>query len=253
MCSGAGPGPWADMRAGVYPEATMRGLGLSLLVLTGCSRFVVQVEATPEARVTLNGGPGRGDRWSVAQESAAEIVAVWPDGQRLATALVIDRDMRVLLRKDGDPAQVVGGRTLGGGTAAVPVATVATVPTVPIAAPAGDAMTRARGLVEAGQRAYDRTDYDEAIARFKEAYDLIHGSKDPKAPEILGNILYNLAVVYERSFEVTPDPERLRKARVMYRQFDEQMATLVTAWASAAEHADVQSKIRALDARLGGP
>lgn len=232
----------------------MRGPCLLLLVwVTGCARYVVQVEATPEARVTLNGGPGRGDRWSVAHESAAEIVAVWPDGQRLATALVIDRDMRVLLRKDGDPAQMVGGRALGGGAAAVPVPVPAVpVATVPIAAP-GDAMTRARGLVEAGQRAYDRTDYDEAIARFKEAYDLIHGSKDPKAPEILGNIVYNLAVVYERSFEVTPDPERLRKARVMYRQFDEQMATLVTGWASTAEHADVQSKIRALDARLGGP
>lgn len=253
MCSGAGPGPWADMRAGVYPEATMRGRGLLLLLLglPGCARYVVQVEATPAARVSLNGGTARGDRWSVAQESAAEIVAVWPDGQRLATALVIDRDMRVLLRKDGDPSQMIGARPVGVGAAGVPVA--APVPTVPVGTAAGDAMTRARGLVEAGQRAYDRTDYDEAIAQFKAAYDLIHGSKDPKAPEILGNILYNLAVVYERSYEVTPEPERLRRARVMYRQFDEQMATLVTAWASSAEHADVQSRIRALDARLGGP
>lgn len=234
----------------------MRGRGLLLLLLglPGCARYVVQVEATPAARVSLNGGTARGDRWSVAQESAAEIVAEWPDGQRLATALVIDRDMRVLLRKDGDPSQMVGARPLGVSAAGVPVGGPAPVPTVPVGtAAAGDAMTQARELVEAGQRAYDRTDYDEAIARFKAAYDLIHGSKDPKAPEILGNILYNLAVVYERSFEVTPEPERLRRARVMYRQFDEQMATLVQAWAGSAEHADVQSRIRALDARLGGP
>jgi hypothetical protein len=227
----------------------MRGLLLLGLLSAGCARYVVLVEATPEARVTLNGGTSRGDRWSVAPESAAEIVAVWPDGQRLATALVIDRDMRVTLRKDGDPAQVVGGRAVGvvgAVTGAVPVASG------PVAAEPADAMTRARALVEAGQRAYDRTDHDEAIARFKEAYDLLHGDRDPRAPEILGNIIYNLVVVYERSFEVSPDPERLRKARVMYRQFDAQMAGLVKAWAESAEHADVQSRIRALDARLGG-
>lgn len=230
----------------------MRGLLLLGMLSAGCARYVVLVEATPEARVTLNGGTSRGDRWSVAPESAAEIVAVWPDGQRLATALVIDRDMRVTLRKDGDPAQVVGGRAVGVVGPAVPVATVPSR-TVPISAePVADAMTRARALVEAGQRAYDRTDYDEAIARFKEAYDLLHGDRDPRAPEILGNIIYNLAVVYERSFEVSPDPERLRKARVMYRQFDERMAGLVRAWAESAEHADVVSRIRALDARLGG-
>ena len=132
----------------------MRGPCLLLLVwVTGCARYVVQVEATPEARVTLNGGPGRGDRWSVAHESAAEIVAVWPDGQRLATALVIDRDMRVLLRKDGDPAQMVGGRALGGGAAAVPVPAVP-VATVPIAAP-GDAMTRARVRYASAARGRD--------------------------------------------------------------------------------------------------
>ncbi len=233
----------------------MRGPSLLLLVLVlalaGCARYVVQVDATPGARVTLNGSPGRGDRWSVAQESAAEIVATWPDGQRLATALMIDRDMKVLLRKDGDPTQVVGARALGVAPG-VPPPVALPVPTVPVSAPQGDLMAQARALTEAGQKAYELTDYDEAIAKFKAAYDLIHGSEDPKAPEILGNILYNLAVVYERSFEVTPDPERLRRARVMYRQFDEQMAALVTSWAGSAEHADVLSRIRALDARLGG-
>ena len=37
----------------------------------------------------------------------------------------------------------------------------------------------------------------------------------------------------------------------MYRQFDEQMAALVKDWAASAEHADVLSRIRALDARIG--
>ena len=46
--------------------------------------------------------------------------------------------------------------------------------------------------VEAGQKAYELTDYDVAIARFKAAYELIRESADPRAPEILGNILYKI-------------------------------------------------------------
>jgi tetratricopeptide (TPR) repeat protein len=244
----------------------MRGPGLLLISLAcsfGCARYVVHVDVEPgEAKVTLNGVTGRGDRWSVAPESAAEIVAVWPDGQRLATAMLIDRDMRVTLRRDGDPSLVIGARPLvaapPGGPPGVPpgagpVPPVAPPVALPIAGVTeGDAMVKARALADAGQKAFELTEYDEAIARFKEAYELIRSSKDPKAPEILGNILYNLAVVYEKSYEVTPEPERLRRARVMYRQFDEQMATLVKGWAGTAEHADVLARVRALDARLGG-
>ncbi len=234
----------------------MRGSSLVMLgwlVLgSGCARYVVHVETEPgAAKVTLNGAAGRGDRWSVAHDSAAELVAVWPDGQRLATALMVDRDIRVTLRRDGDRAQILGARPVGASPAAVPVAAVAETPTATDTT-TGDAMTRARALAADGQKAFELTDYDVAIARFKAAYELIRDSADPKAPEILSNILYNLAVVYERSYDVTPEPERLRRARVMYRQFDEQMATLVPGWAKSAEHADVLSRIRALDVRLGG-
>jgi hypothetical protein len=67
---------------------------------------------------------------------------------------------------------------------------------------------------------------------------------------MLGAVIFNLAVVYERSYEVTPDPERLRRARVMYRQYDEQMASIQANWAKSSEHADVLARIRALEARL---
>ena len=235
----------------------MRGRSVLLLCLglSGCARYVVHVETDPGgAKVTLNGNAARGDRWSVPHESGAEIVTTWPDGRRLATALLVDRDMRVVIRRDGDPSQVVGARTMPAAPAATPGPTAATPgPATPPAADeaGGDPMTRAKALADAGQKAYELTDYEEAIARFKQAYELIRSSKDPRAPEILGNILYNLAVVYERSHEVTPEVERLRRARVMYRQFDEQMASLVKDWATSAEHADVLSRIRALDARIG--
>lgn len=230
----------------------MRGARLLMLgwlgLGAGCSKYVVQVEAEPAgAKVRLNGSSGRGDRWSVAQDSAVELVADWPDGQRLATGLVVDRDISVILRRDGDRTQVVGARQVGGQAAAP-----APVAAAPVVLTPAQKMDKARELAAAGQKAFELTDYDVAIERFKEAYALIGDSQDPKAPEILSNILYNLAVVYERSHDVTPEPERLRRARVMYRQFDEQMATLVQGWAGSAEHADVLARIRAIDTRLGG-
>ena len=251
----------------------MRGRPLSLLLpallLVGCTRYVVKADSDPAgATVTLGGSTGKGNRWSVPSDHTAEIAATWPDGQRMATALTVDRDIHVLLRRDGDPAQVVGARLAAAPTAtptpAPTEASTAPVPTIPIApgaAPAtpssgpegrgvSDTMTRARALTDAGQKAYELAEYDEAIGKFKQAYELIRDSKDPKAPEILGNLFYNMAVVYERSYDVKPDPERLRKARVMYKQFDEQMASLVQSWSTTAEHADVLRRIRALDTRL---
>jgi tetratricopeptide (TPR) repeat protein len=248
-------------------------VGAALLLalgLGGCSRYVVKVDTDPAgAAVTLGGSPQKDNRWSVPTDSAVQLVATWQGGKRIATALTVDRDIHVLLRRDGDPAQIVGARAPGVPAAPVgPASPPDPVPTIPINPgdpsttspptsptpsnpPSGDPMARAKALADAGQKAYELTDYDEAIANFKQAYELIRDSKDPKAPEILGNILYNLAVVYERSHEVKPDPERLRRARIMYKQFDEQMAALVQNWSSSAEHADVLRRIRALDARIG--
>lgn len=233
----------------------MRGRPFLLLALglAGCARYVVKVDSDPAgAAITLGGDRNKGDRWSVPTDSVAEIAATWPDGQRMATALTVDRDVHVLVRRDGDPAQVVGGRTVA--AAAPPPSPTPPIPAIPIdtggpAAP-GDSMAQARALADAGQTAYKLTDYDEAIARFKQAYELVQNSKDPRAAEILSNLQYNLAVVYESSYEVTPDLERLRRARIMYKQFDEQMATLVQNWSGTAEHADVLRRVRALDVRI---
>lgn len=233
----------------------MPGRWVPLLIfgLAGCARHVVKIDSDPAgAAITLGGSATRDARWSVPADSVAEIAATWPDGQRLTTALTVDRDMHVLLRKHGDPAGVVGARLAGPPVAAAPAPTPPTprAPAQPAEPPADDPLARARALAVAGQNAFDLTDYDDAILKFKQAYELVQGSKDPKAPEILGNILYNLAVVYERSHDLKPEPERLRRARIMYRQFDEQMATLVPNWSGTAEHADVLRRIRALDVRL---
>jgi hypothetical protein len=94
----------------------MRGRPFLLLALglAGCARYVVKVDSDPAgAAITLGGDRNKGDRWSVPTDSVAEIAATWPDGQRMATALTVDRDVHVLVRRDGDPAQVVGGRIVG--------------------------------------------------------------------------------------------------------------------------------------------
>lgn len=230
---------------------------LAVALSAGCTRYVVRVETEPAgAEVTVNGSTKRDLRWSVPGDEETAIAARWPDGKEVSARVIVDRDSKVILRRDGDPNQIVGARlplAMVPGPAPTPTdgADGPTPPPPTVTPGPGDPMAQARKLYEAGQKAYELTDYDVAIEKFKAAYELIRGSNDPAAPEILGNVIFNLAVVYERSFEVTPDPERLRRARVMYRQYDEQMAAIVPGWARSAEHADVLGRIRALEARLG--
>lgn len=227
---------------------------LAVALSAGCTRYVVRVETEPAgAEVTVNGSTKRDLRWSVPGDEETAIAARWPDGKEVSARVIVDRDSKVILRRDGDPNQIVGARLpLAMVPGPAPTPTDGATPPPPTVTPGpGDPMAQARKLYEAGQKAYELTDYDVAIEKFKAAYELIRGSNDPAAPEILGNVIFNLAVVYERSFEVTPDPERLRRARVMYRQYDEQMSAIVPGWARSAEHADVLGRIRALEARLG--
>lgn len=219
----------------------------------GCTRNVVRVETEPAgADVTVNGARNKENRWSIGDDDEATVLARWPDGKEVGAKILVDRDSLVVLRRDGDPSQIVGARLpLAMVPGATPPPTTGGPPPATVTPGPVDPMAEARKLFEAGQKSYELTDYEIAIEKFKAAYELIRSSADPAAPEILGNVIFNLAVVYERSYEVTPDIERLRRARVMYRQYDEQMATIVPGWAKSAEHADVLARIRAIEARLG--
>jgi tetratricopeptide (TPR) repeat protein len=217
----------------------MRGRPFLLLALglAGCARYVVKVDSDPAgAAITLGGDRNKGDRWSVPSDRLRR-------GDRRDLAGRSAHGHRVDRRPRRPRARAQGRRPRPGrrrphrrrrGPAPVPVRPSATPgPDRPDhtggpAAPSVDSMAQARSLADAGQTAYKLTEYDEAIAKFKQAYELVQNSKDPRAAEILSNLQYNLAVVYESSYEVTPDLERLRRARIMYKQFDEQMATLVT-------------------------
>lgn len=238
---------------------------LTLVAALGCARYVVRVETDPAgAEVTLDGHTSREQRWSVSGgDEPTALLARWPDGKQVAAQVYIDRDSTIVMRRDGEAGQVVGARVVGMAPSLPPGPAPAAEPvaapplTGPLPPPPstitpgpGDPMAKARKLYDEGQKAYELTDFDVAIEKFRAAYELIRSSNDPAAPEVLGAVIFNLAVVYERSYEVTPDLERLRRARVMYRQYDEQMASIQANWAKSSEHADVLARIRALEARL---
>jgi len=241
-------------------------LGLcASLALAGCNRAVIQVETEPgDAAITINKEPSRGDRWSLKKNTPVKIVATWPDGQQVRAELAVERDVTVTLRRDGDPDHLTGGWLLAASgprgqanLATAPAKEDAEEPAAVVVAEdpppeesTPDAFARARELFAEGQKAFELADYDLAIANFKEAYELIRSSPTEDTAEILTNVIFNLAVVYEKSYELTPQTERLRKARIMYSQYDEQMAQLVEGWGTSAEAGDVRARIRAIEARI---
>lgn len=235
-----------------------RALSLSLALALGCNRAVIKIETEPgDAVVIVNEAPARGDRWSIKSGSPAEIVATWPAGEQVRATLAVERDAVVKLRRDGDPDKLTGGWLLAAsgprGQANLRAPVDELTPGEPAEPPpetADDAFARARELFAAGQKAFELADYDLAIASFKEAYELIRGAPSGDTAEILTNVIFNLAVVYEKSYELTPEPERLRKARIMYGQYDEQMGQIVADWAASAEHQEVLARIKAVEAQL---
>ncbi len=72
-----------------------------------------------------------------------------------------------------------------------------------------EAEARAKALFEAGAKAYALGKYEEAVKKFEASYDLV------AAPELL----FNLGQAYARWYDVEPDPQKLRKARALFRNY----------------------------------
>lgn len=67
----------------------------------------------------------------------------------------------------------------------------------------------ARSLYEAGERAYRRGRFPEALEKFERAYDL---SEQPL-------LLYNIALAYRQLYDVAQDVEELRRGRAVLKNF----------------------------------
>jgi tetratricopeptide (TPR) repeat protein len=99
--------------------------------------------------------------------------------------------------------------------------------TAAVAGPSTDEarLERARKIYKEGRAAYDRGRYDEAAEKFKQAYDL---AGDP-------NLLFNLALVYDRLGDLERSLEYMKRYRNV---------------APPDEHAALDSRIAGLEDRI---
>ena len=260
---------------------------LGVLASGGCNRAVVRVQASPSNPetppvITIEEVPQRDNRWSLKKGESVDIVATWPEGEQVRARLAVERDVLVVLRRDGKPNsddRYDGWlRAASGPRGQAHLKSIANKhpdsdddpnaasktdpktakgdpqpqesPQEPKKPTTEEVFAQARTLFSEGQQAFELADYDLAIKRYKKAYELIRQSPTKDTAEILTNVIYNLAVVYEKSYELTPEPGRLRRARIMYRQYDEQMADLAENWDSSNEASEVRARVRALDTRI---
>jgi hypothetical protein len=231
--------------------------GALALALSGaCGRHVIKVEADPGGAVLLvNGEPSKGDRWST-KDSLADVLATWPDGVQVRTKVTVLGDVLIRVRRDGDPSGLKAPILAASGPRGIAV--IEGQPAVKGVGAAGSEgaddpfFAAVRALFAEAQRAYEFADYDLAITKFQEAYSKVRERESAETAGVLSNVLFNIAVVYEKSFELHPEVERLRKARIFYQQYDERMAAQVEGWAENAERAELLARIGALEARIAG-
>jgi hypothetical protein len=233
------------------------GFTLAALLLAaaplGCGGKVIKAQANPTegAVITVDGEEKRQDRW-VVEPGQHQVDAYWPDGTKIKELVEVRRDIVLVLNRDGRPGAVEG---------------VDQSPEAEEEAPPGEAdvpteekpdsqlneeerFERAKSLFQAGQKAFELAEFDTAIENFKRAYSLMSESDSPQFEKILVQVTYNLAVVYERSYDVTPEIERLRKARVMFQNYDKSMSRSDPKWPGSAEQDELRTHVQELETRV---
>jgi hypothetical protein len=121
-----------------------------------------------------------------------------------------------------------------------------------VEAPVDDLQARlkkAEELHERGKASFDTADYEGAIELWTEAYAAV-----PDVPEgaaIKAHILYNVGAAREREFEANGDVAQLRRARIVFVQFETIIEDLYPDPAAAAEERKrVEAKIAELDQKI---
>lgn len=102
------------------------------------------------------------------------------------------------------------------------------------AAPADDPKARGEKLFEEASAAYNLGKFDEAIAKFEAAYELL------KAP----SLLYNLGQAHVRAHEYDGDVAHLRRAKALYDNF------IKIREAGGESTGDARERLAALEAKL---
>ncbi len=111
----------------------------------------------------------------------------------------------------------------------VPLAAALLVPALPLATahaqdpeaeatPAQDEnLAKAQELYAEGQTKYETGDYEEAVALWKQAYAQLPNNQDSQ--RIRHALVYNIASAELKSYQVSQDVTRLRKARVLLQDY----------------------------------
>lgn len=232
------------------------GFPLAALLVTaaplGCGGKVVKAQANPVegAVITIDGEEKRQNRW-VVEPGQHQVDAYWPDGTKIKELVEVRRDIVLVLNRDGRKGAVEGVDQ-----SPEEEAPEGAEPAVPVEEKPDSALNeeerydRAKSLFQAGQKAFELAEFDTAIENFKRAYGLMSESDSPKYEKILVQVTYNLAVVYERSYDVTPEIERLRKARVMFQNYDKSMSRSDPKWPGSPEQEELRTHIQELETRV---
>jgi hypothetical protein len=214
----------------------------------GSGRVVkAQVEPAQGAIVALDGDEKRQNRW-VVDPGPHQIDVTWPDGTRITQIVEVRRDVLLVLTKEGRAG--VEGIDQAPPAAATPDPAPATGPE-PVAEPTpAEAFARAKELFQAGQKAFELAEFDSAIENFKGAYELLSSAESKEYRSILVQVVYNLAVVYERSYDITPEVERLRRAKVMFENYDREMSRTDPKWSGSREQEELRVHLQELGQRV---
>jgi tetratricopeptide (TPR) repeat protein len=234
-------------RRGAVPGPVVAALA-PLLLAAGCFlQPTLAVLPTPpeDANVAIDGAQVPGNRKVVKPNSEHTVLVTWSDGTRIERRITMQKNETLVIRKDspdatqGEPVAPAAGADDG----AAPTGQAAT----------GDQLAQARALFDEGRKAFELAEYDQAIERFQAAYLLVRDQGGADVQPVLATIQFNLAVAYEKSHAIQPDPARLRKAKDMYEKYDESMARSVSGWTGSRDQADIRAAIARVVDELAKP
>lgn len=231
----------------LVPLVCVLGLG----ALEACGGKVVLVEANPMegAAIMVDGSERRQNRWTL-DPGEHQIDVLWPDGTQITERFQVRRDIKLTVHKEGRKGAVEGfDQPQEEETPAVAVGEGGE-DQPPRELTPEESFAEAKRLFKAGKKAFELAEFESAIESFKGAYELLRDAESSEYDSIRIQVAYNLAVVYERSYDVTPKVERLRKARVMFQNYDKDMSRTDPAWAGSKDQTELRTHIDEIEARV---
>ena len=111
-------------------------------------------------------------------------------------------------------------------------------------------LEQAKALHQKAQARFDTADYEGAIDAWTQAYEAL--PNEASSARMKPFILYNIATAREKAYEVGLDVAQLRQAKILLETFRDAIPRIyVDSAEAAAERERVQTRIAAIDAKIG--